>query len=202
MPNRACSGFPPFARLPANMKRSLSLILVGLLAATVSAEEGNPVAQREFEIDISQDRKKRYEKTDGKVYSRIRPYSFELTIETRREEPATNLKAEYRILVERGLDVGHPRRDDGEKVEAVAGSVDLTKLVPREEMEFETKTVEIHKSSLDINYYFEGNVVENSKDDLIGIWVRIYDGDTLLAEAAKPSSLPRKYRWKDGKPED
>jgi len=184
------------------MKRYMSLAIIGLFAVSAVAEEGNPVAQRDFEIDISEDRKKRYEKTDGKVYSRIRPYSYELTIESRQDEPATNLKLEYRILIDRGLEVGRPRNRKYEKVEAVSDSVKLENLVRNKEVELMTKVVEIKKSSLDPNYYFQGNVTENSEDDLIGIWVRIYDGDTLLAEEAKPSSLPRQYRWKDGQPED
>jgi len=182
--------------------RVLLLVVFGLPTGFSVAEEGEPVASRYFEFTLSRKRGDEREHVTESIITKVQPYFYTVEIENRNELPANDLRMEYWILIDRGLDVGQARDRRYEKVEGVKGEVEIKLMPSRQPMVFTTKTIEEESADLRRDYYFERDVVEHSKDKLLGIWVRLYHGETLLAETSSTSSLPRNHRWKDGQPED
>jgi len=182
--------------------RVLLLVALVVTSGILFAEEGEPTASRYFEFTISRKRGDERETVTDSIITKIQPYFYTVEIENRNDLPANGLRLEYWILVDRGLDVGQPRDRRYEKVEGVKGKQEIKLLPSRQPMVFTTDTVEEESADVRRDYYFEGDLVEHSEDKLLGIWVRLYHGETLLAETSSSSSLPRNYRWKDGQPED
>jgi hypothetical protein len=102
------------------------------------------------------------------------------------ETPA--LIAKYRFFV---------LRDDGKKnlrevkPQRIEGTADIVALKPGATADFETSAVKLSKTSLDQGYYYTNNQRQSTKDTLDGIWLRIYDGDKMVAEFLSSSKLPK-----------
>ncbi len=103
-------------------------------------------------------------------------------------QPTPVIAVKYRVFV---------RRDDGMKhsrdvePEFVSGETTLPALKPGEGTPFETKAVMLKQTSLNPNFYYTNNKRSATRDEMVGIWVRIYDGDKMLAEYLSSSKLAR-----------
>jgi hypothetical protein len=65
----------------------------------------------------------------------------------------------------------------------------------QELMEFQTKALELETEQLAQGWYSYGKA--RARDQLAGIWLRIYRGDLMLAEFSSPTMLEQKYNWED-----
>ena len=51
------------------------------------------------------------------------------------------------------------------------------------------------KARLKADWYFNNGAKGKAKDELSGIWVRVYSGSELINEFAQPTSLKTKEEW-------
>lgn len=86
----------------------------------------------------------------------------------------------------------------GSKSEAKAarttGSKTLGNLASNGKTTFETEQVTLKKARLKADWYYANGAKGKAKDELSGIWVRVYSGDELINEFA-PSSLKTQEKW-------
>jgi hypothetical protein len=81
-----------------------------------------------------------------------------------------------------------------DKPERQTGSFTIGALKSHEKKSFTTNSVELKKAHLNNGYYFEDGGRQAAQDTLGGIWVRVMQGATQIAEYANPSIL-LKEKW-------
>ena len=119
-------------------------------------------------------------------------WGYTITLKNNTAKPVEKLRAEYFLYV---------------KVDALKNSAAQPR-VRREKftLAFETLpaggrlsarsgAVTTHKTELKSGYYWEGTNDTKTRDTLEGIWLRLYQGDTLVLESASPASLAVPGKW-------
>lgn len=98
------------------------------------------------------------------------------------------LTAEYRIF---------HKKDDGmvalrdAKLHKTEGTAKIPAIGRGEKYEFQTDSVKLWSAVLSSNYYHPGGKRNTTSDELEGIWIKLFDGETLVEELIFPSKLKR-----------
>ncbi len=115
--------------------------------------------------------------------------SYAITLVNRARRPFDKLRMEYVLFAERT-----PRGGIRNKVlYRKAGSMDLPVLPAGERVVVNTVGIPARKADLDGSAYWGES---NLPVDLKGIWLKIYQGDTLVMEEASPTNLATDQPWK------
>jgi hypothetical protein len=75
------------------------------------------------------------------------------------------------------------------------GNASLKTLEARTEGSVHTKEFPMLESKLAPGYIWANGGKKTSKDDLKGIWVKIYVGDKLVHQQSRPENMMRKEAW-------
>ncbi|MGF1449184.1 MAG: hypothetical protein ACFB20_07170 [Opitutales bacterium] len=120
--------------------------------------------------------------------------SFSVLVENRRELSLEGARMEYRLYVL--ADVPDSEKPRGEKEwTVVSGQVPMPAIPPRSKAEAETEMVDIMEVELKRNWDWTEGGREKFKDELKGVWIRLYKNDTLLYEESMPSSVKDSRVW-------
>ncbi|MEO6969909.1 MAG: hypothetical protein ABI217_03320 [Chthoniobacterales bacterium] len=60
---------------------------------------------------------------------------------------------------------------------------------------FETDPVTLKQSRLKGGWTYNSGAKRHAKDELTGLWLRIYSGNELIDEFAQPASLKTQEKW-------
>jgi len=116
---------------------------------------------------------------------------FEVSIENISDIPLENLRVEYRTYVY-NEDTARDKRTQGNYTRH-KGSHKIEKIPPREKVSFETKPVQLESSELKDNWYYTNGGKDKAEDEIEAFWIRIYEGDTLIAESSTSSKIEEKF---------
>jgi hypothetical protein len=117
---------------------------------------------------------------------------YTVTVTNNTAMPTPKLRVEYLIVKEHEA---MARSSDYDEVEQKKGTAEIKPLQFRQEAEFNTVTFPIREHRLKGGYRWVGGGDKTAIDDLGGIWIRMYFGDELVFEYAKPSSIPEHFAW-------
>ncbi len=81
------------------------------------------------------------------------------------------------------------------KPERNTGSKTLGNLPNSGKTSFETEQVTLKKARLKADWYYGNGAKGKAKDELSGIWLRIYSGSDLIDEFAQPAALKTREKW-------
>ncbi len=81
------------------------------------------------------------------------------------------------------------------KAERTTGSKALGNLQNTGKTSFETEAVTLKKARLKADWYYSNGAKGKAKDELSGIWVRVYSGSELINEFSQPPSLKSQEKW-------
>lgn len=98
------------------------------------------------------------------------------------------LTAKYRIFVLRDDGMKNPR---DVKPERVVGEVAVPAIAHGGTGSFETSSVKLKRTTLDPGYYYINQKRSATTDKLDGIWIRLYQGDRMVAEYLSSSTLAK-----------
>lgn len=121
---------------------------------------------------------------------------YEIIIENTSTRDLKDIHIEY-LMLKFGDRVAAKKRSEG-KFERQKGKLKLPSLAQREEARLATETFRMLETELEPGWVWaggEGGKARESKDKLEGIWVKIYSGDTLILEDARPETMMRKEPW-------
>lgn len=118
-------------------------------------------------------------------------YMVTVTNKTFRTLPEVEVK--YMLFYE---DV-QPGSTDKPSTRRIKGKESLANLESNRPVTFETQPVKLSKSELDGNVYWGSGAKSRSKDSVAGIWFRAYAGGKLIGEYANPSTVTKKFDWKE-----
>ncbi len=84
---------------------------------------------------------------------------------------------------------------DEPKPQRTSGSKSLGNLQNTGKVSFETDAVTLKKARLKADWYYTNGAKGKAKDELDGIWVRVYSGNDLINEFSRPPSLKSHEKW-------
>jgi hypothetical protein len=118
-------------------------------------------------------------------------WQYIVTVENKQFKDLTGLDIKYMIF--------YKQEDFGSKnpakVKHITGSHPVELLKAHEKITFESDFVKLEQARLKAGWYFTDGAKANATGALSGIWVRIYQGTTLVAEMCKPTNLSFKETW-------
>ena len=81
------------------------------------------------------------------------------------------------------------------KPQRTAGKKSLGTLQNNGTANFETEVVTLKKARLKADWYYANGAKGKAKDEITGIWVRVYSGSELITEFAQPPALKTQEKW-------
>ena len=72
-------------------------------------------------------------------------------------------------------------------------------LVVRSTVRVSTKKFPMRETKLAPGFIWPGGGKRTSKDEMRGIWIKVFVGEILAAEVSKPENLMRKENWPTSK---
>ena len=81
------------------------------------------------------------------------------------------------------------------KDERTSGSKALGNLQNNGKTSFETDPVTLKKARLKADWYYANGAKGKAKDEMSGVWVRVFSGSEMIDEYAQPSSLKTQEKW-------
>lgn len=146
-----------------------------------------------FEVRFSQKTDSRRESESGGIEREDHKVHYDIIINNKAYEDFSDLKVEYLMLkFEDALSA--QKRSQG-TIERIKGSTELKHIEARKEGKVSTEHFQILETKLAPGYIWANGGKKTSRDDIRGIWVKVYIGDTLVHEISKPENMMRKERW-------
>jgi hypothetical protein len=165
-------------------------LVVTLLGGTVHAQtNGLHVginAQRREHDDPS----KKSTKVDMTKKGEECTYDITVTNNSLKDAPALTVKYAIFVQMERlgeKANVQHSKR--------VNGSEDIPALKTQEKATVTTKSFDLMRQNLQAGWSYKNGGRANAKDTVKGIWVKVFDGKTVVGEYANPSGITAKESW-------
>ncbi len=117
---------------------------------------------------------------------------YEVTVTNQSFKPAPALEARYILFVERQE---LAKKVGSGKVEKTKGTAPIAALEPHASANFTTTSVTLREQSLSGNYIYESGGRVKAKDSLVGVWIKLYNGNTEVGEYINPTTLSSKNKW-------
>ncbi|MEM1221258.1 MAG: hypothetical protein AAGH40_00735 [Verrucomicrobiota bacterium] len=148
--------------------------------------------------DKTQDYKKDVRLTSGGVAKdalEIEEYDgyYEITLRNRSDFEIDLVRVEYRIFSEQENTAKEDRHDV--RYKRKSGILKYANLNPRDSMTNKTGIVKLVETKLGKGIRWSSGGDLQSKAKMIGVWFRVYYGETMIHEYAQPTVLPKREEW-------
>jgi hypothetical protein len=144
-----------------------------------------------FDIEVERN-KEQLDRTDH-IYKEVKRSnaSYDVKMRSKSTLDLTDLEVRYIIFMKE--DDRYVRHNNNRLAERGKHKIEFW---PAQElMEFQTKALKLETEQLAQGWYSYGKA--RARDQLAGIWLRIYRGDLMLAEFSSPTFLQQRYTWED-----
>ncbi len=131
---------------------------------------------------------------EGEVAKSAENASYTINITNNSSKDTEALDVKYIIFVERER-VG--QKKGTEQIEPIKGSAKAEPIKARQKTSVNTEPVTLHEAGLQGNYIYSGGGKLKAKDSVKGLWIKVYQGDKVVAEYANPSTLATKQKWEE-----
>jgi hypothetical protein len=173
-------------------------------------ENAPKISERDFEIQLNTSRGKTERRkepivtTSGTFYKhgiQIKewPAFYNIKLRNMSQHTMEDLRMEYIIFKEADSMVYMKDEQKDIKMIRQKGTLNIPEITSMREVEVQTKSLPMREVKYLEGIYALGSGDTKSKDDLAGIWLRIYDGQELLVEKIYPDKIARSERWEDPK---
>ncbi len=146
-----------------------------------------------LEVRFTEKRTDKRKASNGGIQSEVYKSINSIVINNTSYEDLSDLTIQYLILKFEDA-VSAQKRSEGE-IRRLKSQTTLAHLPKRSEVSVATKPIPMMETKLENGYYFKNGGKETSKDEIRGIWVKIYAGDKLVHEVSKPENMMRKESW-------
>ncbi len=118
--------------------------------------------------------------------------AFEITVNNNSSKDTPQLEARYIVFVLREQ-LGEKKGVD--PTERVKGSKPIEPIKAHNKAVIQTDDIALKQSSLTGGWHYDAGGKINAKDATKGIWIKIFQGDTVVGEYALPSTIKDKENW-------
>jgi len=169
------------------MKRAI--VLLGLMLAPWIAQA------EDFQISVL---RKKTETAragvghDGDAIKGTEKCYYQVTVARKAFKPSAAIQARYILFVEKQE---LAQKAGTEQVEKIKGDGKIESLKPQGKTTFNTSEVTLREQSLTGGWSYTNGGRIKAKDSLVGIWIKLFDGETEVGEYINPTTLSSKYKW-------
>ncbi len=168
----------------------LSGLTLFLLLFILPARAAAPTYQVEVKCELKRFEVKRSVSKNTETAEENWVYLVTITNHSFKEIP--DLRVDYVVFSKHekfGSDSGEvdPARTTGSKA--------LGSLQNNGKTSFETEQIKLQTDRLKGGWYYPSGAKRKAKDEVSGIWVRVYSGSELINEFAQPASLKTQEKW-------
>jgi hypothetical protein len=125
-------------------------------------------------------------------------WGFSVTLRNNTTRPISGLRGEYILFVKVDAVGDDPERGDG-RLKRTRGRLAFDPIPQSGKITARTQTITAVKRELANGIIWSGSGDKKTRDTLHGIWLRVYQGDTLVVESASPGTLASAQAWDAGK---
>lgn len=121
---------------------------------------------------------------------------YEVILKNTTDQEIGDIRVEY-LMLKFEDKMAAKKRSEGE-LERKKGTLQLERLLGRMEKRLKTESFSMRETELEAGWVWSGGEAgkaRDSEDKLEGIWIKVYVGDTLVLQQARPQSLMRKEVW-------
>jgi hypothetical protein len=147
----------------------------------------------DYEITVNRKKEGYNQSHEGNIQQTSQNWTGEIKIVNHAFKASPDIEVKYIIFVKR-QDLGK-KSDSADHVEKIKGSTKVTSIKPGAVAVATTQEVKLRGGKLDPNWVFANGGIEKSDDGVLGIWVRLYQGTTQIAEYVSPTTLKGKQKW-------
>ena len=119
-------------------------------------------------------------------------WTGEVKIQYHAFNPSPELEMRYIVFVKRQK-IGQKLGDD--QIEKVKGTTKVAAIKSGLPATCLTSDVELHEGHMAPGWRTGEGGMQKTQDAILGIWLRLYNGTTQVAEYVNPSTLATKYKW-------
>jgi hypothetical protein len=119
-------------------------------------------------------------------------WGYTIALRNNTTRPIEDLRCEY-ILFVKVDQTGSTQSDN--RLRRSRDRLEFTALAPSARVAARTSTITARRTELASGIVWAGTNDNKSRDTLHGIWLRVYQGDTLVLESALPGTLSTTESW-------
>jgi hypothetical protein len=123
--------------------------------------------------------------------SKTEQWGYVVSVENQGFKQLENMDVKYYVFSKHE----HLGYKGAPKTDTMAGSYKIDLLGTLAKKSFETDGVTLNSAALVGNYYYGNGAKGVVHDSLLGIWIRIYDGQKVVAEYTYPANLAGTEKW-------
>lgn len=166
-----------------NMKPAV--LAMGLVLLPLIAQAGD------FEITVQRKKDALSAPTGTTRLKSSQNWTGEVKIEYHAFQPSPDLDARYIVYVKRQ----HIGQKESDAVEKVKGNFKVPGLKPGSSPIFFTSTIPLYQAHMAPGWIPGGGGKESAQDNIVGVWIRLFKGETQVAEYTNPPGLASKFKW-------
>ncbi len=172
------------------MKTSRLYLVAALVLLPLAAFALDDVTILPSRKKLDEDKKR----PDSNSSEKIKEISYSVKVTSRAFKELQNVTVKYNVFYE---DVELGTKDEG-TVKVISGSETFSSLLTNKTVEFETKSLELKKESLDAGWHFTDGARASAKDKVVGLWFKAFNAEgQQIGEYANPTTVPKKMKWKE-----
>lgn len=164
-------------------------LISALIALPLLAQAGN----YEITVERRKDGLANQAKGSEPIQKQSQNWVGDVKITNRAFAPSPELEARYIIFVRR-QQIGS-QAGASDHVEKQNGSGRIASMKPGASMNMLTSEVQLKEEKLDPGWRFKNGGIKSAQDGVIGIWLKLYNGSTEVAEYVNPTTLKLKQKW-------
>jgi hypothetical protein len=174
------------------MKIHRAAIVTGFLTVLCLCGQTTLAGTTQIAVAVNPKKDSGEKKKAGNVTEETTLFQYAVKLTNKSFAAVSGLTVQYRVFI---------RTDEGK------GSVSQQKL-KREEFtaaipnipnngtySFDTEAVTLHKATLDGGWTYTDGKRNKSADKIVGVWIRIFQGDKVVGEYVNPSTLTSKEKF-------
>ena len=147
-----------------------------------------------FDVRFSSNQSNRNKYTEGGIeYKEYNMYYDIVITNNNYDNDFEDIKVEY--LIVKFKDALAAKKKSHGTIQRFKGSASHHLIKAREEISVATEKFSMLETELVPGYVWTNGGKKDSKDDIRGIWVKIYVGDKLVHELSKPENMMRRESW-------
>lgn len=164
--------------------------------AAVEAAKPKEIPADSIEIKFSRAQfKTEKQSSDGATVSKEQ-WGYNIDLINRTSIDMSDVRAEYILFVKQDDLPGQPKSDRGEDLKRMKNKTEIAGLGMRAETKFRTEPVVIFRQTLKPGYVWSGaGGTKPIRDNLYGLWMKVYVGKQLVSEVVYPESLSKTEKW-------
>ena len=159
-----------------------------------------PAIDYQFEVDYTKKRASREVRNEGPVEVTYEKWFYDVEVENLSKVELDGLELHFKIYKTAKADANEAAyRAEGIVLEGPflvrKGKVDLKPIPHLKSVKAETETMTTSKSQLDANYIYIDGEDSNKKDDLDGLWLKLFHNGKEVYEVKSSHAAVKNAKW-------